>query len=40
MKTVGVTDFTNQTPSKHFTEKSLSSRPPKMKQKIHEMYTK
>ena len=29
MKTVGVTDYTNQTPSKHFwTEKCLSSPPP------------
>ena len=39
MKTFGVTDYTNQTPSKHFTEKVLSSRPPEMK-KNHEMYTK
>ena len=34
MKTFGVTYNTNQTPSKHFTEKKcLSSRPPKMKNK-------
>ena len=32
MKTADVTDYTNQTPSKHFERKKcLSSRPPKMK---------
>ena len=32
MKTVGVTDYTNRAPSKHFTgEKKLSSRPQKRK---------
>ena len=35
MKTFGVTDYTNQTPSKHITIFfCLSSRPPKMKKKI------
>ena len=29
MEAVGVTDYTNQTPSKHFTGKILSSRPQK-----------
>ena len=43
MQTFGVKDYTNQTPSKHFTarkKKCLSSRPLKMKKKNHEMYTK
>ena len=31
MEAVGVTDYTNQTPSKHFTGKILSSRPQKWK---------
>ena len=39
MEAVGVTDYTNQTPSKHFTGKILSSRPQKRK-KNHEMCTK
>ena len=40
MKTVGVTGYTNQTPSSHFTEKNcLSSRPSKMKKKNHEMWS-
>ena len=39
MITFGVTDYTKQTPSKHFTEKKcLSSRPPKMKNKIMKCY--
>ena len=39
MEAVGVTDYTNKTPSKHFTGKILSSRPTKWK-KNHEMCTK
>ena len=35
MKIIGVTDYTNQTPSKHFSKKNIqSSRPKKSKRKI------
>ena len=42
MKTVGVTEYTTQTPSKHFEQKNecLSSRPPKMTKNFREMCTK
>ena len=40
MKTVGVTGYTKQTPSKHLECKKMSSRPPKMKKNICEMCTK
>ena len=40
VEAVGVTDYTNQTPSKHFTGKILSSRPQKWKKKSWNVYKK
>ena len=41
MQTLGVKDYTNQTPSKHFTGKKMSKfKTPKNEKKNHEMYTK
>ena len=41
MQTFGVKDYTNQTPSKHFTGKKMSKfKTPKNEKKNHEMYTK
>ena len=40
MKTFGDTDYTNQTPSKYFTEKMSKFKTAKNEQKNHEMYTK
>ena len=41
MKTVGVTDYTNHTPSKHFEQKKMSSvQDPENEKNIREMLTK
>ena len=41
MKTAGATDYTNQTPSKHFEQKKMSKfKTPKNEKNIREMCTK